>query len=401
MVGGRGLVGLSTGRAAVSAVQARESRVKIERIDVFPACYPWTGYFKFFEASRGHRVVFVKVTADDGTVGWGQSLPVPTWSYETPETALTVLRSHFGPALIGRDPLDLDGAQHALDRALAPGLTTGMPISRAGLDIALHDLAGKLTGRSLAEMWGKPRGGPVTLNWTVSVRSLDEVDAQVEAARQRGYRHFNVKIAPDPEFDVALARRLRRLAPDAHLWLDANGGYDLDTALKVAPKLADAGVNVLESPLRPNRISGYQRLKKQGSLPITMDEGVISPVEAEEFIRLKMLDGLTVKVSRAGGLLSARRQVEIALDAGLFWLASGLTDPDVSLAASLALCGAFGLDKPAALNGPQFLTADVLTRPLAIHADLAEVPGGPGLGIEVDESRVRQLIETAEDLERR
>ena len=60
---------------------------------------------------------------------------------------------------------------------------------------------------------------------------------------------------------------------------DANGGYDPESALKVAPKLADAGVDVLEAPLKPNRISSYQALKKQGALPILMDEGVISNVE--------------------------------------------------------------------------------------------------------------------------
>ena len=367
--------------------------MKIDSIDVFLARYPWAGYFKFFEASRGHTVVFVKVTADDGTVGWGQSLPVPRWSYETPQTALIVLRDYFAPALIGRDPADIEGAHEAMDRALAPAWTTGMPISRAGLDIALHDLAGKLARQSLAEMWGRPRGGPVRLNWTINVRSLEELDAQIEAAFQRGYGHFNVKIGPDPAFDVRMARRIRQLAPESFLWVDANGGYDLATALELAPKLADAGVDVLESPLRPNRISAYQALKRQGALPVTMDEGVISPVEAEEFIRLKMVDGLTIKVSRAGGLVSARRQIELVLDAGLFWLGSGLTDPDVSLAASLALYGTFHHDKPAALNGPQFLTADVLAKPLAVEQDVAQVPTGPGLGVEVDESKLRELLE--------
>jgi len=302
-----------------------------------------------------------------------------------------VLRRNFAPVLIGRDPLDLDGAQAALDGALAPAFSTGMPLARAGLDIALHDLAGKLTGRSVAALWGQPRGGPIVLSWTVAVGSLDEAEAQIDKGRRRGYRNFNVKIAPDAKFDVALAALVRRRVPEGFLWADANGGYDPATALEVAPKLADAGVDVLEAPLRPNRISGYQALKRQGALPITMDEGLVSPVEVEEFIGLDMVDGITVKVSRAGGLASARRQVEIARERGLFWLLSGLTDPDVALAASLALAGAMGLDRPAALNGPQFLTADILARPLRIQGDLAEVPDGPGLGIEIDENKIAAM----------
>ena len=369
---------------------------RIDRVEAFLAYYPWSGSFRFLEGSPGHAVVFVKITDDDGTVGWGQSLPVPKWSYESPQTALPAIEHYYAPALVGRDPLDVEGAHEAMDRALAPSFTTGMPITRAGVDIALHDLAGKLSGRSLAEMWGRPAGGDVVLNWTISVRTLDELDAQMEAAGKRGYRHYNVKIAPDAKFDVQVVKRIRRLAPDAHLWVDANGGYDPATALEVAPKLAEAGADVLEAPLRPNRIHAYQALRKQGALPITMDEGVVSPVEAEEFIRLGLVDGLTVKVSRCGGLLSARRQIELVRDAGLFWLGSGLTDPDVAFAASLALFGSFGLDKPAALNGPQFLQADVLAEPLSISGDVARAPTGPGLGIEVDESKVSPLRKTVE-----
>jgi len=366
--------------------------MRIERVELLPLCYPFAGSWKFLEGSPGHTVVLVKVTADDGTVGWGQSLPVPKWSYETLETVFVVLQNHFAPAVLGRDPLDLDSCQRALDGALAPGFSTGMPLARAGLEIALHDLAGKLTGRSLAELWGRPRGGPITLSWTVTARSLEEAEAEVASSRQRGYRNFNLKGGADPIFDVGLAALVRRLAPDSFLWADANGGYDLATALEVAPKLADAGADVLEAPLRPNRISGYQALKRQGALPITMDEGLLSPVEVEEFIRLGMLDGVTIKPSRAGGLASARRQIEIVLDAGLFFLGSGLTDPDIALAASLGLYSSYGLAKPAALNGPQFLTAGILVEPLRIVGDVAHAPSGPGLGVEVDEDKVNRLL---------
>jgi L-alanine-DL-glutamate epimerase-like enolase superfamily enzyme len=279
-----------------------------------------------------------------------------------------------------------------MDQAVKPGFTTGMPIARAGIDLALHDLAGKLLGRSLAEMWGRPRGGPIQLSWTVNARTLDEVDEVVEAGRSRGYHNFNIKVAPDIEFDVALAARVRNLAADGHLWADANGGYEPADALKAAPQLADAGVDVFEAPIRPNQLSGYQALKKQGALPILMDEGVISPVELREFIRLKMLDGVAMKPSRCGGLLSAKLQIEVLEEAGLIWLGSGLCDPDISMAATLGLYGAFDLAKPAALNGPQFLTADVLKVPLRPKGDMLHVPTGPGLGIEVDEPKLAALV---------
>lgn len=380
---------------STTLTEAHSSAVKIDRIDLFPMRYPTVGFFKFFEEPGGvygRAAVSVKITADNGVVGWGQSVPVARWSYETLDTTTTVLRDYLAPTLIGLDPLDIPAAHKAMDGALAPAFTMGMPLARAGLDLALHDLAGRLTGRSLAQMWGRPRGGPLRLSWTVNARSLDEADLSIETGRKRGYHNFNIKVAPDPEFDLQLARHVRRLVPNGFLWADANGGYDLTTAMQVAPKLADAGVDILEAPIKPNRLSGYQALKKQGALPILMDEGVITPVELREFIRLKMLDGVAMKPSRTGGLLWAKRQIEILVDAGLMWLGSGLSDPDISLAASLGLFGAFGLARPAALNGPQFLTDDVLARPLQPQGDTIEVPTGPGLGIEVDEAKVAALM---------
>jgi L-alanine-DL-glutamate epimerase-like enolase superfamily enzyme len=369
--------------------------VKIDRMDVFPLRYPMTGFFKFFagpHGAEGRAAVIVKVTADDGTVGWGQSVPIETWSYETPEAATIAIRDYYAPALIGHDPVDIAGAHRIMDETIHAGFSTGMPITRAGIDIALHDLTGKLSGQSLCEMWNRPRGGPLTLSWTVNARTLDEVEPIMSEGQQLGYRNFNIKVSPNPQFDIELARIVRRAAPAGFLWADANGGYDPQTALATAPRLADVGVDVLEAPIRPNHISGYQALKRQGALPILMDEGVVSPVELEEFIRLKMLDGLAMKPSRCGGLLSNKRQIEIIEREGLMWLGSGLTDPDISLAATLGLYAAFGLQKPAALNGPQFLTADVLQTPLHIVAGMAHIPAGPGLGIDIDEEKIARLM---------
>ncbi len=123
-----------------------------------------------------------------------------------------------------------------------------------------------------------------------------------------------------------------------------------------------------------------------------MDEGVVSPADLIEFIRLDLLDGVAMKPARCGGLLSARRQIEILLDAGLMFLGSGLTDPDVSLAASLTLFGAYGLRFPAALNGPQFLQGTVLREPLTAAEGRMTVPTGPGLGVEVDEHKLAELV---------
>jgi L-alanine-DL-glutamate epimerase-like enolase superfamily enzyme len=259
----------ATAATAAMALAKENPMVKIERIELFPMRYPMKGYFKFFTGPHGgdgRAAVIIKMTASDGTIGWGQSVPIAKWSYETLETATIALRDYYAPALIGHDPTDIAGAHGIMDSAIAPGFSTGMPITRAGIDIALHDLVGKLKGQSLAQMWGKTSSDRIKLSWTVNVKSLDDVEKVMGEGSKQGYRNFNIKVGPDPSFDVELAKRVRKNAPDCFLWADANGGYNPEKALEAAPMLADAGVDILEAPLRPNRDQRLPGTEKTGSI---------------------------------------------------------------------------------------------------------------------------------------
>ena len=236
--------------------------VPIARVEAIPLLYPTVGRFKFFEGPRGQpagrAAVLVKLTAEDGTIGYGQSVPVPKWSYETLESAYTTIARHLAPELIGQNAADLPTIHALMGRLIAPSFSTGQPIAKAGIDLALHDLVGKAQAKNCADDWEnttptKNRLDRITLSWTLNPKSLDDVGPSIEEGRARGYRHFNVKVAPDPAFDLELCRLVKQAVPDGFLWADANGGYDETTALDVAPRLADLGVPVLEQPLPPNR----------------------------------------------------------------------------------------------------------------------------------------------------
>jgi L-alanine-DL-glutamate epimerase-like enolase superfamily enzyme len=357
--------------------------------------YPVAGRFKFFPSSPDGRpcrpTILVRITASDGSTGWGQSVPSPRWSYETPESVRSTIDRHLGPALTGLDPFDMASIQRVLDREIAPSFSTGQPICKAGLDLALFDLTGRARGETAGQRWSRAGAETVPLSWTLNPATLDDAAADIATAHARGYRHFNVKIAPAPKFDLDLCRLIRELAPAATLWADANGGYDTDTALAVAPKLAELGVAFLEQPVRANCLSGFAALKRQGALPVIMDEGVVSVDDLREFHQLNLLDGVAVKVARCGGLTTAKAMVDYLQANSLIFLGSGLTDPDLSLAASLLLFGAHGLDQAAALNGPQFLRDSVLCEPLEVRDGCLTIPRGPGLGVAVDERRLQEM----------
>ncbi len=384
----------SNGQASIYPKFSHNTKITIEKIDIFPVRYPMVMRFKFFEgpvSGGGRPTVIIKITANDGTVGWGESVPIPRWSGETIEGAVACLKNYLIPVLIGKDVFDLEEIHHTMTKEMASDFSTTYPITRAGIDLALYDLIGKALKQNVAEMLGRKTPDDLLLSWTLNPKDLSEIEGLMQKGRERGFENFNVKISPDTKFDLELCKTVKKLAPNGFLWADANCGYDVATALEMASKLADAGVAVFEGALHPNCISGYQQLVKQGALPIIMDEGCVSPVEVEEFMKLKMLNGIAMKPSRCGGLTSAIAQMNLLEKYNLKFLGSGLTDPDISLAASLILYGAYNLQHPAALNGPQFLGTSVLKEPFKVNGGRVRIPKGPGLGIEVDEDKVKDL----------
>jgi L-alanine-DL-glutamate epimerase-like enolase superfamily enzyme len=370
---------------------------KIVRVELGRRDYALAGEFKFFAGGARPSVV-VRLTDDEGREGWGQSVPVETWTYETVESVETTLERYLAPAVLGADPADLAEVHRRMERAIRPSFSVGQPLAKAAIDLACHDLWGKRAGKPVAELLGGVRASEVELSWTVQSPTLAGAEALLEQGRALGYSSFNVKIGypQTPQYDGELVRRVRDFAPDGFHWADANTSYDLDTALAMAPRLADAGFKALESPLPPNRIRDYQRLRRQGALPILMDEGIVSPVETAEFIALGMMDGIAMKVARCGGLWHTARIVGLLEESGLALFASGLTDPEWSLAASIHLFAAAGLDRPAALNGPQYI-ADRGTADPAFRAvrDRVRVPRGPGLGVAADERAIAALRRVA------
>jgi muconate cycloisomerase len=361
---------------------------RIVRVDIKRHDYPLVGEFKFFK-TPARPTVLVRLTDENGFEGFGQSVPIETWTYETVESVETTLRHYLAPAILGADPSDIADIHARLERAIRPSFSVGQPLCKAAIDLACHDLWGKQSGRPVSALLGGAKRSEINLSWTINTPTLAAAEEQLALATARGYTNFNIKVGypQTPDYDLDLVRLVTRFAPRGFHWCDANTSYSLETALALAPRLADAGLNALESPLPPNRLRGYQRLKRQGALPILMDEGIVSAVETEEFIALDMFDGIAMKVARCGGLWHAWQITQLLHENELVLFASGLTDPELSMAASAHFFAAAGLDLPAALNGPQYIadrgTGDPTFRAVG---DVLRVPTAPGLGVTLNDA---------------
>ena len=368
--------------------------MKIERIEVFPVRLPLKALSRLSRGvprtmEEGKRVILVKITADDGTVGWGEAGPSRRWSAETTHSCYTTIKEYLAPVLLGRDPFDIAGLHAAMNTELAPGLDPGQPIAKAAIDLAVHDLVCKHLGIPLQAWFGAKGSDRIELSYLVSAPDIAGVEDQVQAGLAEGYRAFKVKVGHEPKLDIDRARAALALAKGGTVWVDANQGYTLAEALRAARGFEALGIELFEQPIPMGEFQGMKKLLSATSMTIALDEAAMGLPVVIELIRREAVEALVIKVNKVGGLYYARQLCDLARNAGLGLIGSGLMDAPIGFAASVHLFASYGLDYPCDLNGPQFIAEDYLQSPLPMEGKFALVPQSPGLGIDIDEAKVK------------
>lgn len=370
--------------------------MRIERIEVLPVRLPLKAVATLSRGvsrtiEEGKQLVLVKMTADDGTVGWGEAGPSRRWSAETVHSCATSIRHVLAPVLLGRDPFDIAGLHAAMNGELAPGLDPGQPIAKAALDLAAHDLVCNKLGIGLRDWLGAKGAGRIELSWLVSAPDVDGTAASVQAGLKEGYRAFKVKVGHEPKLDIERVRTVLELAKGCTVWPDANQGYGLEDALRAARGFEALGIELFEQPIPMSDFRGMKRLIGATALTIALDEAAMGLPLVIDLIRRDAVEALVVKVNKTGGIFYARQLCDLARNAGLMLIGSGLMDAPIGFAASVQLFAAYGIDYPCDLNGPQHIQEDYLAEPLPMEDRFALVPSRPGLGVVMDEAKLASL----------
>ncbi|HVL59401.1 MAG TPA: enolase C-terminal domain-like protein [Burkholderiaceae bacterium] len=377
--------------------------MKIQRVDVIPIRMPLKGTLTLPRGpsrtlDEGKRVALVRVTGDDGTVGWGESGPSRRWSAETLESCVTSLRRYLAPAVIGHDAFDIAGLHEKMNAELAVGLDPGQPIAKNAIDVAVHDLICRKLGINLQSWLGAKRQDHVRLARLIAVATPEEAERVTAQAIADGYEGLKVKVGHYPNRDLDIVRAVLDAAQGrAIVWPDANQAYTLEQALRFCREFDKLGLTLFEQPVAMSNIYAMKKLLSASSMTIALDEATISIPFAIELIRREAIEGIAIKINKTGGIYYARQLCDLALNAGLTLIGSGLMDAPIGFAASVHLYSAYGISLPVDLNGPQFIAEDYLAQPFPIERMRAYTPTGPGLGIEIDEDKVARM---AQDLER-
>ncbi|GAA5019804.1 mandelate racemase/muconate lactonizing enzyme family protein [Actinopolymorpha pittospori] len=339
--------------------------------------------------AAGRETLFVRITSEDGHVGWGEGLaPV------APRVPGAIVEDLLTPALVGADAAGVKPLRHRLGELMRERghLVGHQADALAAVDIALWDLLGQASGLPVATLLGGAYRRAIP-SYVTSVAGATDAEraTSIRTLWDGGARRFKLHLGNGVRADLASFDTAHRAAPEAEIAVDVHCVYDLPDALRLGRELQARGAWFLESALPAEYLRGHAELAAGLDLPIAGGEAFRNRFEVSEWLASAALDIVQPDIGRTG-------ITEGDAIATLVNTAYRPILPHHSAALGLAL--AAGLHVAAAAeNAPFFeygpatvaLANTMLAEPILAEPDRLLLPEGPGLGVIVDEERVRAL----------
>ena len=334
--------------------------------------------------------VLVRIEAEDGVVGWGEAASAPVMTGETVASMMAAV-AHLTPGLVTRAADDFAGAATAMEVRLY-----GNSGAKAAIEIALHDLVGRATDRPVHALLGARRRNRMPV---LAVIGTTDTAADIRDARERwvaGYRAFKIKVglssaAADAERTRSICMALKGAGETCLVSADANQGFGVEDALVYVRGLGDCGLDFFEQPVDAHDLDGMARVAAASRVAVGADEGLHSRDDIVRHHERKAAQGGSLKAIKLGGLRAVLEASRLCERLGMKVNISCKTGESsiASAAAAHVAAAAPALDWGLTVTN-QGLAEDVAIEPLRIARGHVEAPDGPGLGIAVDERRVRR-----------
>lgn len=363
---------------------------RIERVEVFGVAVPLVGggFKNAYLTKTVQKSAIVRITAASGAVGLGNIDPSPGYSTETIDGSLAALRSHLAPAVIGLDPTNVHFLFGRLDAA-----TPGFLDAKAAVEMACVDLTARALGVPVYTYLGGAVKRELSFNAWIGIVSPDEAASEAKKWFDQGFRSAKIKVGGGIEADRDRVQAVRQAVGDAMaLRIDANAGYDVETAIELARLMQPFGLQLMEQPVPAHDLAGLARVRRSaGGIPIMADEAILDHASLIAVIRADAADIVKVKVMKQGGFHRTLRMIATAEAAGIKCVVGhgfGLgvnTMAEIQLAATSANV-IDGLE----CVGPLKTVDDISSVKLDLSSGRLPLPGGPGLGVVLDDAKVER-----------
>jgi muconate cycloisomerase len=352
---------------------------------------------------RGHKLSNTSVTAQNyviirlrlknGVEGIGEAATLggPRWAEESVEAIKANIDTYLAPALLGRRA-DLFVAGAAVMAAAAKRNYA----AKAAIETAMFDAVGKTLGLPISALLGGAVRTSIPVLWTLaSGDPAQEIEEAEQKISLRLHRTFKIKIgAQTPEQDMARLQLISRALRDrATLIADVNQAWDETTAKTFLPRLRDIGIALVEQPVPAWNISALARLRQNaGGPPLLADECVFSAHDMLAVAQANAADAVSLKLVKHGGLLALKDVAAIAQAAGIGLYGGCLLESSIGAAAHLQVFAtlptlAWGCEH----FGPQILVDDLVQTPLHYENFEVLLPAGAGLGLVLDEEKLKHF----------
>lgn len=359
--------------------------MKIERIELCLLCLP---YVHFFETSFGREYertfLLIKVFSG-GLCGYGEVVADqnPFYSYETTSTARLVLKDFLIPMVFEKSILSPEEFSQEAKRF------KGHLMAKAGLELALWDLAGKAKGLPLWKLYGGTKG---EIPSGVSVGIQDSVPQLLERIRAflaEGYQRIKVKIKPG--WDVSVCREIRKQFPEIPLQADANGAYTIEDRERLKP-LDEFHLQMLEQPFPAYDLWDHSRLQKSMKTPLCLDESIVSADSARKAHEMGACRIINIKVGRVGGISEARRIHDFCQDKKMPVWCGGMLESGIGRAHNIHLATLPNFKFPNDLSASKrYYAEDLIEPPVVVtRKGTIKVSDLPGIGVFPQEDRIRK-----------
>jgi len=381
----------------------------IQRITIHRLAIPMKIRFAHAAGRRDtSEPLMVEVELTDGTLGFGETHPRPYVTGETVESAAEAIETVFAPSLLSVNPDSFPTALEALSELpFAAPDGACVAAARAGIELALLDAYSRHFRRSVDEAagwmglpnFGRPGStGRVRYSGVLGAGPPTKLRRSLFKQRLFGLRNFKLKVAL-PDDEVRLATVLQALGAKlrsgrATLRLDANGGWDYQTAVERLEQLTDQPIACVEEPLSAEHAAHLPELRRRVRLPLMADESLITYQQGRSLIDQQAVDLFNIRVSKNGGFLPAMRLAGLARQAGLGYQIG-------CMVGETSLLSAVGRRLLQVVPGVRFaegsfgrflLRDDVVTRPLRFgYGGRFRPLGGPGWGVEVSADKLARL----------
>jgi L-alanine-DL-glutamate epimerase-like enolase superfamily enzyme len=361
----------------------------IAQVELFPLSIPLKAPFvTSLGALEAVESVIVRITTNEGLVGWGECNPFWSINGETQETCSAVGK-HLAQALIGHDATDIEGLHARMDRLIFANNSI-----KSAFDIACHDIAAQTAGLPLCRFLGGTDNRTLVTDYTVSLGAKEKMAADAQAIISNGFQVIKVKLGGGAQEDIERVLAIRAAIGDGiPLRIDANQGWSPEQAILVLNALGDTNIQHCEEPIPRWQFMELPRVKEASPIPIMADESCCDHHDAERLIALGACQRFNIKLGKSGGLFKAKKIIALAADAGMQVQIGGFLESRLAWTAAAHIALTSEAVQFCDMDTPLMFAADPVIGGLSYGpGGRLTLPTGPGLGASILPNFIQGLV---------